>query len=232
MKYLDNIDGSPSRNCFQWEEKSWSVELLKIVPKLFSSSTCLHVTLIVLLRLVSITKPIRFRDSMVFQHRHKLIIGIWLVSIVIGFLPVFFIILKLDYLERFTKYLILHGFHTFPVICIVLMYIKLNLIIKKRDKEHGVENVNLNPITSNYMINKNIAKRRQNNLRQKSSTKIITRIVVSLVVLYLPYIIFWQYGSAVIIKRCPLKAHGWEVRLRYCMIGIIVMDTKVILSLS
>ena len=36
------------------EEQTWSIEMLKIVPELFSASTCLHVTFLVLMRYIAI----------------------------------------------------------------------------------------------------------------------------------------------------------------------------------
>ena len=195
-------------NCIHSEEKVWSLEILKIVPKLFSSSTCMHVALLVSLRFVAVTKSTKYKNTIAFKHRHKLTVGIWLTSISLGFLPILSEYMDRHYLHTFTKYLILHGFHTFPVVFIILMYAMLSVAIKKkRNVRTEMDSPDVNDIPQFF-------ERPLSNINKKtkSPTKMIKRVVTALVVCVLPYILCWQYGSVVIIKRCPFKAYDFEVR--------------------
>ena len=105
-------------------------------------------------------------------------------------------------MHEFTKYLLIHGFHTLPVFCIIGMYVKLSLRIKRTHIASQSFNelpASLNDNTKNYR-------------KKKSSSQIIKRTIVGLVVCYLPYIICWQYVSSVMMKRDPLKSYKGEVR--------------------
>ena len=167
----------------------------------------MHVALLVCLRLVAVTRPTKYKHTMAFKHRHKFTIGIWLVSISLGVLPIFCWYMERPHWQVLTKYIIRHGFHTFPVICIILMYAKLSIAIKRRKGQNDVESPTLNEF-SKFFDNK----LPQIDMKKKSPTKMIKRIIIALLVCVLPYIICWQYGSIVIIKRCPVKVYDFEVR--------------------
>ena len=204
--YLHFLDDSPKVKSHDHNtEQTWSIEMLKIVPELFSASTCLHVTFLVLMRYVAINKPTRYKKTFVYQQRRGVIIIIWLLSISLCLLP---ILSKASsgrnhaYVYDFTNYIRLHGFHTLPVICIIGMYLKLSWTLKKDVTSPS----NVDEFSKSFDFQK------CNNMKKKSSTKIIRKIIVGLLICYLPYIISWQYVCAVMMKRNPLLIYKSEVR--------------------
>lgn len=179
--------------------------MLKIVPDLFSASTCLHVAFLVLMRYVAIDKPMRYKETFVFRHRRRFIIAIWLLSVSLCLLPILSKAItgkNHAYVYDFTHYLRLHGFHTLPVICIVGMYLKLSWTLKNDTTTNAR---NLDEFSKSFDFQK------CNNIKKKSSTKIIRKIIIGLPICYLPYIVCWQYVSSVMMKRNPLAAYPNEV---------------------
>ena len=189
------------------EEQTWSIEMLKIVPELFSASTCLHVTFLVLMRYIAINNPTGYKRSFVFKHRRYFIITIWMLSISLCFLPILSKAVTGKthaYVYDFTSSLRLHGFHTLPVICIVGMYLKLSLKLKKGPTSPQ----NLDEFSKSFELQK------CNKMKKKSSTKIIRKIIIGLLICYLPYIVCSQYVYVVMMRRNPLLVYPSEVR--YC----------------
>ena len=179
--------------------------MLKIVPELFSASTCLHVTFLVLMRYVAINKPTGYKSTFVFRHRRAIIITIWILSISLCLLP---IVSKATtgqnhaYVYDFTNYIRLHGFHTVPVLCIVGMYLKLSWKLK-RDLTNQQ---NLDEFSKSFDFQK------CSQMKKKSSTKIIRKIIIGLLICYVPYIACWQYVCVVMMKRKPLLVYPSEVK--------------------
>ena len=179
--------------------------MLKTVPNLFSVSTCLHVTFLVVMRYVAIDKPMRYKETFVFRYRRRFIIAIWLLSISLCLLPILSKAItgkNHAYVYDFTHYLRLHGFHTLPVICIVGMYLKLSWTLKN---DPTTNPRNLDEFSKSFDFQK------CNNMKKKSSTKIIRKIIIGLLICYLPYIVCWQYVCSVMMKRNPLAAYPSEV---------------------
>ena len=197
--------------------------MLKILPDLFSASTCLHVTFLVLMRYIAIDKPTRYKKTFVFKQRKWFIIAIWLLSISLCLLPILSKAVtgkNHAYVYDFTHYLRLHGFHTLPVICIVGMYLKLSWTLKKDPTSPR----NLDEFSKSFDFQK------CNNMKKKSSTKIIRKIIIGLLICYLPYIVCWQYVCSVMMKRNPLEAYPNEVtidKIFNCLIVISFLECEI-----
>ena len=186
-------------------EKTWSIELLKIVPKLFSTSTCLHVFLLVFLRRAAIVHPTSYKKTSAFQQRYKLTIAIWVISTSLCLFPIIARYFDNQHLHEFINYLLLHGFHTLPVALIIGMYVNVSWTIKR----HQIPNPTARKISVSYLYGSGTDKNKKR--RKPKASEIIKRVIVCLVLCYFPYIVCWQYVTAIMMKRNPLHAHNSEV---------------------
>ena len=171
------------------------VELLKMVPNVLSTCNCLHVALLVYLRLMSITQAFKYKKTF-RQHRYKSIVIMWVTSVVINIVPLLMVYYKHEELFLFFRHFILYTFHVFPIIYIVVVYAKLIHAIKTRNRKEA----------ETRMSEVSYAKVNFNN---KLSTKMIQGIVVCLIVCYLPYLAWWQYAMTVLradgARWCPVR---------------------------
>ena len=186
-------------------EKTWSIEMLKIVPKLFSTSTCLHVFLLVFLRRSAIVHPTTYKKTSAFKQRYKLTMAIWIISTSLCLFPIIARYADSSHLREIINYLLLHGFHTLPVACIIGMYMNVSWTIKR----HQIPNPTARKISVSYLPGSGMDKNKKR--RKPKASEIIKRVIVCLVFCYFPYIVCWQYVTAIMMKRIPLHAYNGEV---------------------
>ena len=186
-------------------EKTWSIEMLKIVPKLFSTSTCLHVFLLVFLRRSAIVHPTTYKKTSAFKQRYKLTMAIWIISTSLCLFPIIARYADSSHLREIINYLLLHGFHTLPVTCIIGMYMNVSWTIKR----HQIPNPTARKISVSYLPGSGVDKNKKR--RKPKASEIIKRVIVCLVFCYFPYIVCWQYVTAIMMKRNPLHAYNGEV---------------------
>ena len=92
------------------------------------------------------------------------------------------------------RYIVLHGFHTIPIICILLVHGGLILTLKKKqrhDKDNTLQMCNATKVYADSMNTKMIL--------------MVQRIVFFLVVCYVPFLAWKHYFYSVISKRSPLR---------------------------
>ena len=160
------------------------------MPRVLSTTTCLHVALLVYLRMVTITRPFSYKDTHI-KLRHISIVVIWVVSVIICFLPVLASYFNQEEFYDISRIVLLHGFHSIPVICIIIMYGKLSWTIASHKGISGTKG------------RREITNQRPNLM--------IKRIVLCLVVCYLPYLSLWEYAYSVVGKRDPCVIYKFEV---------------------
>ena len=177
--------------------KDWRIEALKCVPRTLSSATCLHVAVLVYLRLVGITQPLKY-EQIHHRLRYISIVAIWLVSIVIDLIPVVALRFKQELIYDIFREVIFHGLHTIPVICIVLMYGKLSWVLSERMTRKA----------SVYSTCSAASGQSTGQTKKSRSNRIIKGIVLCLLVFYIPYLSAWEYAYSVIAKRCVTEKIG------------------------
>ena len=196
-------------NCNRYYYDHWKIQALNLVPFTLSSASCLHVTLLVLLRLLAVAKPLKYKD-IDKQPSHAPIFIIWLLASCVCLIPVF--------TERFVqgsclivhlnRILVLHGLQTIPIICTVLLYIGLIRTIRKT-RHGGVLSISERRCSTvmNDVLNKQM--------------KMITGIVISLIVCYLPYLLWLEYCNSMFpymyTQLKTSKTHKIEVIFSYIL---------------
>ena len=160
--------------------RDWRFEALKIIPRMLSTATCLHVALLVYLRMVTITRPLSYAETHI-KLRHISIIVIWVMSIIICVVLAVDLYFHEDEIYIVTRVIFLHGFHTIPFISTIIMYGKLSWTVYRQKSISTSDG-------RREIIN-------QHNI-------MVRRIILCLVVCYLPYISMWEYSYSVVGKHC------------------------------
>ena len=178
------------------------MELTNFVPYVLETSSCLHVTLLVFLRLLAILKPLTYRETHI-KLRHTSIITIWIISISVHLVAV---LSRVDFGVEKTgdfyfpyRYIVLHGFHTVPIICMVVMHA---VLIWKLKTMRNNANENIEDTTTTHA-----------DLTNKKMTLMVQRIVCFVVVCYVPYLSWKHYFYSVISKRHQLNILTSEVKV-------------------
>ena len=180
----------------------WRVEATKLVPNILSTAGCLQVLLLVFLRLLAITQPFTYIEIHK-KLRHISIAIIWVVSFCVCMVPVLAVLLQCEITYEVSRVIVLHGFHTLPIICIVGLYVKLIITIHNTRASVARKNNSVCVATMRNNRNMSIVKVKQ--------MRMMTRIVVCLIVCYVPYIVWWAYVDMVIRLRKPYIIYTAEV---------------------
>ena len=173
--------------------EDWRIEGLTFIPNILETASILHVTLLVFLRLLAVTDPMKYKEAHV-KSRHKSIIVIWLTSVIVRLTA----LLSQKYHSTvffYYRYFLLHIFHTVPIITIVIMYVRLIMILKRRS-------TTLTAMTE-----------RSQQLSESINRKmaiVVKRIVVSLLICYVPFL-SWEQYYMVIAERVPFIIYKNEV---------------------
>ena len=171
------------------------IEVATFVPDVLETTSILHVTLLVFLRLLAVTEPIKYKQIHI-SLRHKSIIITWTISLGVRLIGLMIQIFQPSFLLYY-RHFSLHTFNTLPILCIVMMYFKLMITLKKRKK---------------ILITMTENSRHSADLVNRKMTEIVKRIVLALLICYVPFLIWEQYQLIIIEERVPFIIYTNEVR--------------------
>ena len=177
--------------------KDWRIEGLTFIPNILETASILHVTLLVFLRLLAVTDPMKYKEAHI-KSRHKSIIVIWTTSVIVRLAA----LLSQKYhttVFLYYRYFLLHIFHTIPIIAIVIMYARLILTLKRR---------------STNLITMTERSQQLSDSINRKMTIVVKRIVVSLLICYVPFL-SWEQYYMVIAEREPFMIYKNEVIIIY-----------------
>lgn len=139
------------------------------------------------------TKPIKCKE--IHKNlRHKSIIGMWMLAFSVRSLALIIQIYKPDAFFVY-RYFLLHGFHTVPLVLIIIMYLILIKRLKQRSK--SLEMMDLKS-------------RQAADLMNKKMMIVVKRIVFALLICYVPFL-FWEQYYLIISERVPFIIYRSEV---------------------
>lgn len=169
----------------------WRIEVLWFVPNTLTTSTCLHVALLVFIRLLELEKEYTEKTHTIL--RRAGVISIWIVSVLVCLIPVISApSSRLDHDAMIATLIggafILHGFHTLPICLIVICYLR-GLWTISRTRIRGIS---LDPSIANLEITKSATLQLQTKKNQRS--RMIAANVTRLIICYVPYIVTWHIG--------------------------------------
>ena len=166
---------------------------MTFIPNILETTSILHVTLLVFLRLLAITDPMKYKEAHI-KSRHRSIIVIWLLSIIVRLVA----LLSQKYHSKvffYYRYFLLHIFHTIPIIMIVIMYGTLIMTLKKR---------------SATLLTMTEQSQQLSDSINRKMTIVVKRIVVSLLICYVPFL-SWEQYYMIIAEREPFMIYKNEV---------------------
>ena len=152
-------------------------------------------TLIVFLRLLAVTEPIKCKQIHK-SIRHKSIILIWMMAFGVRALALVIQRYKSDAFYYF-RFLLLHGFHTFPLILIIFMYQVFIRTLKKRSR--SMDMIDIKSRNTADSLNKKMA-------------VVVRRIILALIICYTPFLVWEQY-YLIISERVPFQIYRSEVTI-------------------
>ena len=152
---------------------------MKTIPNILTTCNCLHIALLVYLRFVAITKPLQY-ERIHRKHHIRSTIIIWCLSFIINISNPIALCYGSKEVHIFVTLFILHGFHTFPIISIIISYVRMIHVIHKRNKEQLR--------MSEFTDEKDRAR-----TSSKLSTKMIKGVSICLIICYVPYLFWFQY---------------------------------------
>ena len=176
---------------------------LNFVPYVLEMSSCLHVTLLVFLRLMAIQYPLSYQTSNIKLRRASIII-IWILSILAQIIPLTVIYTCSKQIYTIVRLIFVQCCGTFPVISIVVMNALLIWTVKRRQKERLAS---LAPVAtkSTNAISESMSRR---------MTTLVQKLVAYLLLCYIPYLTWAHYFYAVMIQRQDPEPSIVEVRIK------------------
>ena len=169
------------------------VVLLYFPSKFFEMASRLHVTLLVLLRLLAIKFPLTYQDMHIKISRICIAL-IWIISLIVTIIVTF--IGTFDDKRNYfvAKIVLLHGFGTFPVICIVFMNASLLRTLSQK-----------RPCIRTPSQGQNTTFDRMDSLRKETinrkMTILVLKVVGFLMVCYIPLIAWRHHYYSVVVYR-------------------------------
>ena len=169
-------------------------------PNILTASNCMHVALLVFLRLIALESPDTYEDT----HRKLRHIGvaiIWVLSAIVCFLPLIntngcTVCSIEDCLMalQISWHIVIHGGHTLPIFMIVILYGRVLWRISRT----RIRRLSLYPSPVPEAIERaKLAVRTKKN----QVSRLIAANVVRLVICYAPYIVAWQINIIHIMDR-------------------------------
>ena len=164
----------------------WRVELINLAPNMFSTASCLNVTLFLFLRYLQESR-LAEKISNVRKLTVWTIITSWLISFFVNLLGVLAQVLGWWNFYFYYRYLRLYIFWTFPVLLVICMYLRLFYQMLRKTKQ-ARENVRETMKTAE-------AQAIEDKLTEKAQqmTRSIQIIVICLVICFLPYLGWLNY---------------------------------------
>ena len=168
--------------------------------------------MLVFLRLISVLKPYQEETSL-NKLRRISISSIWILSVAFCVLPIISLTLKMEVVSTYVRLLTLHGFNTIPVAGIIIMWCMLmwvanNKQVNDRQSFQRQSGGNSNP-----------------GLYDRRCAVIVRRLVIILLICYLPFLIWKQYFYGVVFQR-PCNELTPKVILVYNLLLILLANFK------
>ena len=161
---------------------------MKLLPNIFTTCNCIHIVYLVYLRHLAITKAIKCKSIKRERHRNA-ILTMWTTSILANIVPPLAAKIKIrnigTYFLFISRLILLHGFHTIPIILIITFYGKM------------IRKVNQNNVEKMKRVSQASGVSKLSTNDQKTPTKMIKGVAICLIVCYLPYLLWWQYSMIV-----------------------------------
>ena len=175
---------------------TWHLNLVFFTPqRIFEISSVLHVALLVFLRLMAVRNPLSDEKGLILYRRISITV-VWITSIVFSMMPVILDWLKIENGALYVYQINLYLFRIFPVFAIVIMW-SLLIWTAKRKQSHGEGTL-----------------RTQHSMKEPDSRRmaeIIRRLVIILLVCYIPNLVWRQYFWTVLNERSSPMAR--EVKI-------------------
>ena len=162
--------------------------LLILPAHILETSSILHVTLLVFLRLKGVKHPLQPGENK-RNVRISYVFSVWIISISSSITPMIFLATEKFEVFRYTKIFTLHCFGTFPVIAITIMWRSLLKIAKASSK-------NSHPNFDTILQSKK-------DISQRRIVKVVYRLVIALLICYIPFLFWKQYFYSIILTRVP-----------------------------
>ena len=167
--------------------------LVLFAPYLLELSSILHVTVLVFLRLWAITHPMSYEEMHV-KMRYISIAMIWVISILVQIVYTFSFFYGMKDVYPIVAKIGLTCFSTLPVLAIVCMYGFLLWKLKKKELK-------------DKQNERTTSKAEKRNQRMNA---IVQRLVLFLLICYVPYLIWKYYFDGKVVKK---DYPGLEVRI-------------------
>ena len=175
----------------------WRPTLLFFLTHALEFSSILHVALLVFLRLMTLRNPLPQGECVIKLRRYS-ILTIWIISIVLNIIPFLSWVSKLKDVSEYFALVNLHCFGTIPVIGIIIMYGLLVWTVRKKQRQD-----------QNLFLGKDDSTVEANNRR---TTALISRVVMVLIICYVPYLGEQHYYYHIMVERASRKL-TFEVKL-------------------
>ena len=177
-------------------------------------SSILHVALLVFLRVITLRNPLSQGDD-IRKFRHVAITIIWIISITVVSLDVISQCQGMDDFSMYLNLVNLHCFKTIPVVGIVLMYGLLLWTVNRQQKQ-----------TNNIAISTDNSHREARNRRM---TAIVSRVVICLLICYLPYLASKHYFAVTDVKKSLLtqtfKVNKFTFSICFSLVSVQFAET-------
>ena len=127
---------------YNYNDVRFVLATTRIVPHILEFSSCLHVTLLIFLRLLAIRYPLSYQ-ILHKKLRHISIIAIWAITSLVQSIPLFTLLFaESKRLYTYVRLVLLNCFGTIPVVSMVIMSILFAWTVNKR--KHLIPNTDLN----------------------------------------------------------------------------------------
>ena len=191
----------------------WRVEPINLAPNVFSTSSCLHVTFFLFLRYLQESR-IAKKINDINKLTELSMVSIWVISFFINLLAVLSQALDWYTFYFYFRFIRLYMFWTLPILVIICMYVRLFFKMEKINKK-AISIISLRKDSKDSVEgNLNVL---ELFLQEKSQqmTRSIKRVVICLVLCFLPYIGWLNYYYLNITTRAEsdghYKVHQYEV---------------------
>ena len=181
---------------YDYNDVRYLIAVTKIVPNILGFSSCLHVTLLVFMRLLAVRYPLSYK-TLHKKLRHNAIISIWAITSLGEAIPLFVVPFSSKLIYSYVRLVLLNGFGTIPVISMVIMNVLFAWTVKKRK----ASTLNTSPSTA----------REFNETITRKTNLLVQKVVAFLLVSNTPYLVFANYYDINVFPRDVVKLTKIEV---------------------
>ena len=190
---------------------AWKLYGLWFIPNTLTTANCMHVALLVLIRLIDLEMPVK-NEEIHTKLRLAGVISIWTVSAIVCAIPV----ISAPFSETaalITEFFIIHGCHTFPICLIVIIYLRIIWTISQT-RIRGISDADPAelPEAAKYATERI-------NSKKNEMFRMITGNVIRLIICYVPYIVAWHIHVEIDFRgTCELTAEVGYQTIKLVMV--------------